>query len=210
MPQIGNRTISLHFFKKDFFEESVKPLFYSKFPVLQNKVAIRQQLKKFENVESLKQFLDSILDTKMTHVFVNQTLQETIGSLGLHIHHTRGDGHCILHSWAISTGLLMEELIATIVQDYLNNADLYSLFGITSHELELYLSLQKYTSNTVDSILPILCKAFNRSAYIFSANTNGSTNLQLISPASNVNFTNFIFLLKTDAHYDSLIFENVK
>ena len=200
------------FFKKDFFEESVKPFFYSKFPALQHQVSISEEINnfRFENVKSLKQFLDSLLDNKMNYVFVNQTLQETIDCLGLQIHHARGDGHCILHSWAISTGLLIEDLIATIVQDYLSNTDLYSLFGITIQELESYLSFQKYTSNTVDSILPILCKAFNRSAYIFSANTDGSTNLQLISPTSYANSTDFILLLKTDVHYDSLIFESVK
>ncbi len=132
----------------------MKPLFYSKFPALQNQINISQEINhfRFENVKSLKQFLDSILDNKINHIFVNQTLQETLNFLGLHIHHARGDGHCILHSWAISTGLLIEDLIATIVQDYLNNTDLYSLFGITTHELESYLSLQKYTSSTVDFI----------------------------------------------------------
>ena len=216
LPEIAtNRKLnnqSSFFFTKEFFEESVKPYFCLKFPELQNIFSARQKITNplFENINCLKQFLDSVLDNKTNYVFLNQTLQETLNCLGLHIHKARGDGHCILHSWAIATGLSIEDLIATIVQDYLNNAELYSLFDITNHELESYLSLQKYTSNTVDSILPILCKTFNRSAYIFSANSHGSTNLQFISPTSNVNSADFLFLLKTDVHYDSLIYESMK
>ncbi len=169
---------------------------------------------KFISAQSVREALDLIMADQLAHIIPHQSLAKTVESFDLQKISARGDGHCILHSWEISTGILQSEIKEKLIQEYLAQPLLYSAFDVNVEELKLYLDLKNYSLNTVDAILPMLCNIFNYTAYIFSENRSSSVNevsteIQIVNPRFYIPKTDkFAFLIKSGDHYDGLVFLN--
>jgi hypothetical protein len=168
--------------------------------------------KEYSTSKSVREAIDILMSDKSAHIISHQPLENTLASFSLRKIPARGDGHCILHSWEINTGIVQSEIKEKLVVEYLGQPVLYSTYDVSFDELNQYLNLRNYSLNTVDSILPMLCNVFNHAAYIFSETVSGngkerSTLIQLINPKfSGTKSENFAFLLKNDDHYDGLVF----
>jgi len=175
-----------------------------------------------------------------THVpqFVNRTPTELLNidqlniilhvdvSLYLRINNlsvvpAQSDGHCLMHSWSITTGISMLEIQDIIANEFILHTAFYTTFGISEQDLALYLSSRQHSLQSVDAVIHILCNATNTTAVVigqqfqFSPDPDDEsiihsnpvpnvTEFRQIKPVSG-NSTKHIYLLKTGAHYDAIL-----
>jgi len=78
----------------------------------------------------------------------------------LHVRRPHGDSHCLLHSWAMSSGQ------QTANSWWAQNAVTYQQAGVDLAQLERYVSDRSYILNSVDAVLNILCNAYHVAAFI--------------------------------------------
>src|SRR5271156_652440 len=199
-------------FKDKFYECNIKPFFSFLSLNSYTPSLLSNKLAEYSSSRSVREAINIIMCDKLAHTISHQSLENTLASFSLRKIPARGDGHCILHSWEINTGIVQSEIKEKLVVEYLGEPLLYSTYDVSFDELNQYLNLRNYSLNTVDSILPMLCNVFNHAAYIFSETVSGngkerSTLIQLINPKfSGTKSENFAFLLKNDDHYDGLVF----
>ena len=55
---------------------------------------------------------------QLAHIIPHQSLAKTVESFDLRKISARGDGHCILHSWEINSGILQSEIKENLIQEY--------------------------------------------------------------------------------------------
>jgi YqaJ-like viral recombinase domain len=137
LPEISaNRKLndlSAFFFKDEYFELNIKPMF-SFFALKSNISSCPKPSDKYSSAQSVIEALDLIMNDKLAHIIPHQTLNKTVESLNLRKIPARGDGHCILHSWEINTGILQSEIKDKLLQEYLAQPLLHSTFDVNLDE----------------------------------------------------------------------------
>ena len=126
-----------YIFSDDFFEKDIKP----RFSFLASANVLNSLKKQYDSVKCVKNDLDFLMAGKLSHIIPLQSIAKTVESFSLRKVSARGDGHCILHSFEINTGIQQNEIKDKLVEEYLGQPQLYSNFNVTLEELNLYINL---------------------------------------------------------------------
>ena len=97
------------------------------------------------------------------HIVCNWTLMSqsktSFISTRLKVCSVRGDGHCLLYSWAAATANTLQQVKRLLLNEYHANAQTYSNAGIDANELRRYVSSRSYRLDAVAAVLDILSNA---------------------------------------------------
>ena len=134
------------------------------------------------------------------------------------------DGHCLMHSFSICTGISIDEIKDIIKTEFYDHADDYTPFGITHEQMHFYLNDNQYNLNSSDAVINILATATNTTVIVIGqryriiddpeceggmrydpiANITEFQQIKSIRPQHDVP-DKFVLLLKSAAHFDAII-----
>jgi len=169
------------------------------------------------NVTRVCTYLDEALGTMMQMVLPKMSVEEFMVGNNLRERHARGDGYCLLYSWAEATNVSFDTIKTTIVNELTVNSARYLDGAIDPAEIMDYLETGNYTMEAVDAVVDILCNATGITVFIIGQRFDYAVpgdaepvfdemEIRRISPAPDrITPTQPILLLKTADHYDSLV-----
>ena len=142
---------------------------------------------------------------------VQITFPVSVDDLLLQVHlrvvNAQPDGHCLMHSWQITTGTDIAHIKIALLFEYLANIAEYIPAGIELQELERYIADNKYDLPSVDAVVNILSNAYDKTVFIVHDSDTTETDVLKITSRGQ-NLGGHIYLLKTGAHYDALVRSN--
>jgi len=160
----------------------------------------------YNNYDSLASHFDELMGTR-TQLLLSLETSDFLSQLQLSKHNSPPDGHCLLHTWEVSTGTHIEIIKQSILEEFLNRRQFYESSLVTQVELEFYIKDNKYDLQSVDAVVNILSNAFKVTVFIIHNSHLFQTTVTKISPEGNIS-EKAIFILKSANHYDALIFKN--
>jgi hypothetical protein len=166
-------------------------------------------------VSSTCQFVKSVLSDNQLQVDINIPVKDFLRQHGLKIRSAPGNGHCLLHSWAIATQSCVEDIKQIILNEFTTNAATYVNAGIDGNQLLEYLNKNSYQLDAVDAVIDILCNATHIVAFVIGQKYDFSnprrirvvrnvTEIRRIAPSGPPS-THFVLLLKSREHYDAVV-----
>ena len=148
-----------------------------------------------------------LCNTRQDFISRNISVQSFLHTNNLTVKYASSDGHCMIHAWLITTGMLMTNIHQCIIDEYLLNRNIYESFGVSEDDLQHYLAFKDYRLHSVDTLLNILCNSTLTTAIVVEERRSPKqvvTDFKIIRPRSG-HSQSTIFLLRKNEHYDAIV-----
>ena len=167
---------------------------------------------------------EELLTVDQMNITIDADVETYLRMHKMHVIPASPDGHCLIHSWSIYTGMPIHEIKDIIRTEFYDHSDDYTPFGITQEQLNSYLNDNQYNLNSSDTVINILANATNSTAIVIGQRCtiindpqcdNGvryemipdTTEFQQIKSKrpNHDEPGKFVLLLKSAAHFDAII-----
>jgi len=175
----------------------------------------RTATRHIQRVSTACEFLHSAFSTQRIHMDLDIPVTDFLRQFNLQIRRAPGNGHCLLHSWAMSTNTSIQLVKQQLLTEFTTHQSRYAKAAINIDQINRYLQSHTYTLDAVDAVIDILANATNTTVFVIGQKYNytdpqhitpviNTMEIRRISPPTSINISQ-ILLLKTREHYDSLI-----
>jgi len=119
-----------------------------------------------QNLSTMCQFLDGALGPHRMQFDINVSVQDILHQHNLKVRPAPGNGHCLLHAWAAAIKCTVKDVKDMLMHEFEANSAGYIAAGISANELQRYLRSRTYTLDAVNTVVDMLCNAYQATAFI--------------------------------------------